>query len=82
MRSRGNSLSELWRTIADNRGLDLYCEADRLIHGQSPDPVFVRNALREICGFLAEVDMPEDWKTASLWWHGARLSDPADGLLR
>ncbi len=80
MRRHGASLSEVLHAIAGNRGLDLYCEADRLLDGLSPDPLRVGNALRDMRDLLADIDTPEDRYAASLRWHGGRLSDLAAAL--
>jgi len=80
MQRHGASLSEVLHAIAGNPGVDLYCAADGLLDGFSPDPVRVGNALRDMRDVLAEVDAPEDRYSASLRWHGARLSDLAAAL--
>lgn len=75
LRRHGNSLSEVLHATAGDRGLDRYCEADRLLDGLSPDPARAGQALREMRDLLAEAGTPEDRHAASLRWHGARLSD-------
>lgn len=65
---------------AGDRGLDLYCDAERLRDGLSPDPARVGMALREMRDLLAEADAPADRYAAALRWHGARLSDLAARL--
>ena len=71
----GNSLCEVLHAIAGNRGVDLYCEADRHLGSLSPDPSSVGDALRTLRDLLATAPTPEDRHAASLRWHGARLSD-------
>lgn len=80
VRRHGNSLSEVLHVVAGDCGLELYCEADRLLDGLSPDPARVGKVLREMRDRLAEVDSPEDRYSASLRWHGARLSELAAAL--
>lgn len=82
VRCHGNSLSEVLHTIAGDRGLDLYCQLDRLVDGLSPDPARVGRALREMRDLLAAVDTPDDGHAAALRWHGARLSELAKRLHR
>jgi hypothetical protein len=82
IRRNGNSLSEVLHAIAGNRGVDLYCEADRLFDSLSPDPVGVGSAVRKMRDLLAVAPTPEDRHAASLHWHGARLSDLASALPR
>ncbi|CUH39043.1 hypothetical protein JSE7799_01762 [Jannaschia seosinensis] len=80
VRRHGNSLSELLHMIAGDCGLDLYCEAERLLDGLSPDPVGVGRAVREMRDLLADADAPADRYAAALRWHGARLTDLASRL--
>jgi hypothetical protein len=81
-RRHGNSLSEVLDAIAGNRGVDLYCEADRLLDSLSPDPVGVGRAVRKMRDLLATAPSPADRYAASLRWHGARLSDLVSALPR
>lgn len=81
-RRHGNSLAEVLDAIAGNRGVDLYCEADRLLDSLSPDPVRVGKAFRKMRDLLATAPTPEDRHAASLRWHGARLNDLAGALPR
>jgi hypothetical protein len=81
-RRHGNSLSAALDAIAGDRGVDLYCEADRLLDCLSPDPVRVGRAVREMRDLLAAAPTPEDRHAASLRWHGARLNDLAGALPR
>ncbi|MBU2358573.1 MAG: hypothetical protein KKB02_06545 [Alphaproteobacteria bacterium] len=74
-RRHGNSLCEIVHAVAGTRGVDLYCEADRLLGSLSPDPSSVGNALRTLHDLLATAPTPEDRHAASLSWHGASLSD-------
>lgn len=82
LRRHGNSLSEVLCVTAGDRGLELYCEVDRLLDGLSPDPERVGKALRKMRDLLADVGVPEDRHADSLRWHGARLSDLAAALPR
>lgn len=75
VRRHGNSLSELLHAVAGDRGLDLYCEAERQLDGLSPDPACVGRALGAMRDLLAEADTPADRYAAALRWHGARLSN-------
>lgn len=76
----GNSLSEVLHAIAGDHGLDLYCAAERLLDGLSPDPAGVGQVVREMRDLLAEADVPADRYAAALRWHGARLSEFAARL--
>jgi hypothetical protein len=82
LRGHGNSLSEVLHAIAGNPGVDLYCEADRLLDSLSPDPKTVGDALRKLRDLLATAPTPADRHAASLRWHGARLSDLVSALPR
>ncbi|MFZ3583215.1 hypothetical protein ACOI1H_13735 [Loktanella sp. DJP18] len=79
-RRHGNTLAEVLDAIAGNRGVDLYCEADRLLDSLSPDPVRVGRAVRKMRDLLAAAPTPEDRHAASLRWHGARLNDLVSAL--
>lgn len=82
VRRHGNSLSEVLWIVAGDRGLELYCEADRILGSLSPNPSRVGKVLEDMRDLLAEVDSPEDQYSTSLRWHGARLSDLTVALPR
>ena len=82
LRFNGDSLSEVLNVIAGERGLELFCEADSLLEGLSPDPVRVGKVLSEMRDLLVEADTPEVRYAESLRWHGARLTDLAAKLPR
>lgn len=82
LRDHGRSLSELLQVIAGSRGLDLYCDADRLLKGGRLDPARVGVALREMRDLLADVETQDHLFTRSLRWHRARLSELESGLPR
>lgn len=76
----GNSLSGVLHLFGGNAGLDLFCDANRLLEELDPDPGQVGRAVRQMCNVLEQADGQELRHDAALRWHGARLYDLAARL--
>jgi len=76
----GNSLSDVLHLFGGNVGLDLFCDANRLLGCLDPDPAQVGRAVRKMFHVLEQADGQGLYHDAALCWHGARLYDLAARL--
>tara|TARA_R110000850_G_scaffold52260_1_gene126519 strand:+ start:1128 stop:1436 length:309 start_codon:yes stop_codon:yes gene_type:complete len=76
----GNSLSEVLHRFGGNVGLDLFCDAKRLLECLDPDPAQIGIAVRKMFVVLEQADGQGLYHDAALRWHGARLYDLAARL--
>lgn len=76
----GNSLSGVLHLFGGNAGLDLFCDANRLLEELEPDPGQVSKAVRQIYNVLEQADGQGIGHDPALRWHGARLHDLAARL--